>query len=116
MIAACTRGRRSPSMHEGGTILEGRPVLEGRDLVKATLPFAREKPLLSWWYFLSTTVLFAACLAAGAMPFPWWARLLASVLGGLTLCRLFIIYHDQQHGTILRGSRLADWLMTAFGI
>lgn len=91
-------------------------MLEGRALVRATLPFAREHPIRSWWHLISTTLLFAACLAGGAMPFPWWARLACGIVGGLVLCRLFIIYHDQQHGTILRGSRIADWLMTAFGV
>ncbi len=91
-------------------------MLEGRALVRATLPFAREQPLRSWWHLMSTVVLFAACLAVGAMPFPWWVRLLGGIAGGLVLCRLFIIYHDQQHGTILRGSRAADWLMTVFGV
>jgi omega-6 fatty acid desaturase (delta-12 desaturase) len=91
-------------------------MLQGRALIRATLPFIREQPVRSWWCLISTTVLFAAALAVGAMPLPWYLRLAGSVLGGMTLCRLFIIYHDHQHGTILRGSRLASWIMTAFGI
>jgi acyl-lipid omega-6 desaturase (Delta-12 desaturase) len=89
---------------------------EGYAIIKATLPFVREQPLRSWWVLLSTLVLFAGCLTIGALPFPWYIRLLSGIPGGLLLCRLFIIYHDHQHGTILRGSRLADWIMTAFGI
>jgi omega-6 fatty acid desaturase (delta-12 desaturase) len=91
-------------------------MLQGRTLVRATLPFAREQPVRSWWHLISTIVLFAACLAGGALPLPWWMRLTSGIVGGLVLCRLFIIYHDHQHGTILRGSRIAHWLMTAFGI
>src|SRR3954468_5168690 len=91
-------------------------MLEGRALIQATLPYIREQPLRSWWCLLSTTGLFAAALAVAAMPLPWYVRLAASILGGMTLCRLFIIYHDHQHGTILRGSKLASFLMTAFGI
>jgi omega-6 fatty acid desaturase (delta-12 desaturase) len=91
-------------------------LLQGRELIKATLPYVREQPLRSWWHFLSTTGLFAGCLAVGAMDLPWWIRLASAVLGGLVLCRLFIIYHDHQHGTIMRGSRIADALMMLFGI
>jgi omega-6 fatty acid desaturase (delta-12 desaturase) len=91
-------------------------LLQGRDLIKATVPYIRERAWQSWWHLLSTVGLFAACLTVGAMPFPWYIRLLSGILGGLVLCRLFIIYHDHQHGTILRGSRVADILMTTFGI
>ena len=91
-------------------------MLAGKDLIKATVPYIRESVFRSWWHLISTGVLFAACLTVGAMPLHWGIRLAAGVLGGLVLCRLFIIYHDHQHGTILRGSRLADFLMTAFGI
>ncbi len=91
-------------------------MLEGRALIKATLPYVREQPLRSWWCLASTTLLYAGLLTVGALPLPWYVRLCSAVVAGLTLCRLFIIYHDHQHGTILRGSRLADWLMTAFGV
>jgi omega-6 fatty acid desaturase (delta-12 desaturase) len=32
------------------------------------------------------------------------------------MVRMFIIYHDHQHGTILRGSGLADVLLGAYGL
>jgi len=77
----------------------------------------REQPARSWWYLLSTGTLFAACLAIGALPMlPWYVRLASGLLGSLVLCRLFIIYHDHQHGTILRGSRMAKFLMSGVGI
>jgi omega-6 fatty acid desaturase (delta-12 desaturase) len=40
----------------------------------------------------------------------------ASILAGLTLVRLFILFHDHQHGTILRGSWLAGAVMHGFGL
>lgn len=89
---------------------------QGYAIIKATLPYIREQPLRSWWVLLSTLTLFAASLAGAALPLPWYLRLALGITGGLLLCRLFIIYHDHQHGTILRGSRIADILMTAFGI
>jgi acyl-lipid omega-6 desaturase (Delta-12 desaturase) len=91
-------------------------MLEGRALIQATLPFIRETPLRSWGHLLVALCLFGACLAVAALPFPWPVRLLAGVLAGMILCRLFIIYHDHQHGTIFRGSRLADVIMTTFGL
>jgi len=91
-------------------------MLEGRALIQATLPFIREQPLRSWWHLVSTVVVFAGALALAAMPVAWYLRLGGGILGGMSLCRLFIIYHDQQHGAILRGSRVANWLMATFGI
>ncbi|HEY0790313.1 MAG TPA: fatty acid desaturase [Chthoniobacterales bacterium] len=44
------------------------------------------------------------------------ARLTCSILAGLLILRFFVIYHDQQHHAILPHSRLADALMTVFGI
>ena len=91
-------------------------MLEGRALIQATLPYIREQPLKSWWHLVSTTGAFSACIAVGAMPFPWWVRLPVSLLAGLVLCRLFILYHDQQHGAIFRGSRVVDIFMTILGM
>ena len=63
------------------------------------------------------------CLFAGfpdggghRLIFPWYVRLASGVPAGLVFCRLFIIYHDHQHGTILRGSRIASWMMTTLGV
>jgi omega-6 fatty acid desaturase (delta-12 desaturase) len=38
------------------------------------------------------------------------------MLAGLVLVRMFVIYHDYQHGTILRGSRVADAIMWTYGL
>ena len=40
----------------------------------------------------------------------------ASILLGLVLVRVFIIYHDFQHGTILKGSRVANVLLSGYGM
>jgi omega-6 fatty acid desaturase (delta-12 desaturase) len=39
-----------------------------------------------------------------------------SLLAGLTLVRMFTIYHDHQHGTILRRSALADIMLGSYGL
>lgn len=81
-----------------------------------TKAFARDNPFVSWWHILSTTVMFGLA-AAGTLPCaPWWQRILCSLLLGLLLVRLFVIYHDQQHRAILPNSRLAELFMRIFGM
>jgi omega-6 fatty acid desaturase (delta-12 desaturase) len=86
------------------------------ELVRATKPFAREERWRSWWHFWSTLAVLAALLGLTCLDLPWWGRLPASVLAGLVMVRMFTIYHDHQHGTILRGSVLADVLLRAYGL
>jgi omega-6 fatty acid desaturase (delta-12 desaturase) len=43
-------------------------------------------------------------------------RVPSSVLAGFLMMRCFVIYHDQQHCAILSQSKLAEGLMTIFGI
>jgi omega-6 fatty acid desaturase (delta-12 desaturase) len=82
----------------------------------ATKPFAKEDPRRSWWCVISSFVLLAAALAGTAWVLPAPLRILCSVLSGLLLMRLFVIYHDQQHFAILSNSRLAEGLMRVFGV
>jgi omega-6 fatty acid desaturase (delta-12 desaturase) len=101
--------------------LESRPVdpqpLEpshgvriGSDLIKATVPFAKEDVARSWWHVGSIfSLLLVTLIAAGMVP--WWpARLLLSVLGAFFMVRAFITYHDYMHGSILSNSPVA-WLL-----
>jgi len=82
----------------------------GKDLIRATRPYAVEDVARSWWCVGSTFVLLVVTLA-GAGLLPWWPlRLALSVLGALLMVRAFITYHDYMHGAILRDSRVA-WLL-----
>lgn len=45
-----------------------------------------------------------------------FVRILCSVFSALLLSRFFIIFHDYQHHTILRGSFIANFIFTIFGI
>jgi acyl-lipid omega-6 desaturase (Delta-12 desaturase) len=81
-----------------------------------TKPYARDDSRKSWWCILSTTLLTGAA-AAGTLPFlPLILRIACSVLTGLLLVRLFVIYHDHQHRAILPRSRLAAIFMRSLGI
>ena len=88
----------------------------GPELILATKSFAQEVPGKSWWTLLSTAFLLAAALASTVWNFHWIARLSGSVLSGLLMIRLFVIYHDQQHHAIFPHSRLAEGLMRVFGV
>lgn len=88
----------------------------GKDLFLATRPLAVESRRRSWWATISTFAILISLLA-GAGFAPWWPLKLAlSVLGGLVLVRAFVLYHDFQHGAILRHSLPARWLFYAFGL
>ncbi len=90
-------------------------MLCGKELILATKPFAREIRSKSWLYAISTIVLLGLSLTA-TLLIPYFAvKLIFSVLSGLLMVRMFIIYHDHQHHSILKDSRLADIIMTTFG-
>src|SRR5436189_1990108 len=88
----------------------------GQELIKATKSYAADRPLKSWWYILSTTALLLLALTGTLWNFHPAVKIVSSVLAGLLILRLFVIYHDQQHEAILPHSRLAEVLMRIFGI
>jgi len=93
-----------------------KPVRTGKDLILATQPYAKDQTLRSWWLLLSTAILMVAVLSSTIWIPSLAGRFLASILSGFLILRLFVIYHDTQHNTILEKSRLAQRLMAVFGI
>lgn len=90
--------------------------LSGKDLILATRPFAKEIRGKSWYYMLSALAFLAASLA-GTILMPNFAlRFACSILAGIFIIRTFVIYHDFMHHSILHKSKLANALMTIFGI
>lgn len=87
-----------------------------RDLIEATKPYSAESRLRSWWYLLSSLAALAAGTWAAAQPLFWPLRLALSVLDGLLIVRVFILYHDYLHGALLRGSAPARWILYAYGV
>jgi omega-6 fatty acid desaturase (delta-12 desaturase) len=93
-----------------------KTMLKGKDLILATKPFAREIKSRSWTLTLSTlTWLLVAYSGIAFMPL-LILRILCSIIAGLLLVRMFVIYHDHQHHTILTNSRPAQLIMKAFGL
>lgn len=90
-------------------------MLSGKDLILATKPFAKEFRNKSWTYALTTLLFLALALTATVFIPNFTVRLIFSILAGLLMVRMFIIYHDHQHHSILNHSRLAKVIMTAFG-
>ncbi len=88
----------------------------GKELILATRPYAADFTVKSWWCVLSTALMLAAALTGTLWNFLPVGKVICSVLAGLLVLRLFVIYHDQQHHAILSKSRLAESLMRIFGI
>jgi omega-6 fatty acid desaturase (delta-12 desaturase) len=65
---------------------------------------------------LSTAALLMAALSGTLWGFHLAGKTVCSIVAGLLILRLFVIYHDQQHHAILPKSRLAEWMMRVYGI
>jgi omega-6 fatty acid desaturase (delta-12 desaturase) len=87
-----------------------------KQLLLASKHFASECRWKSWWHLWSTLAIYGTLLVSAAIGLPLVIRLAASILAGLVHIRLFILYHDFQHGAILGRSRLATSLMGLFGL
>jgi len=90
-------------------------MLQGKELILSTKPYAVEKRNHSWLATFSTLFCMVISFGAAYSPLPWWVRLIASLVSSLLLVRMFIIYHDYLHNTILKGSSLAKVLFTLYG-
>jgi omega-6 fatty acid desaturase (delta-12 desaturase) len=88
----------------------------GKALILATKAFAQEDERKSWWAIISTAVMLIAAIIGTVHNIHWLGQLLCSILCGLLMVRLFVIYHDHQHHAILPKSKLALRLMQAWGI
>ena len=88
----------------------------GKQLLLDSREFAVENRWKSWWCFLSTIAVLVGLECVVILVEPFAARLLASILLGLIYVRVFILYHDYQHGTILKGSPIAWAILSLYGL
>lgn len=87
-----------------------------KELLLATRPFTEEDRARGWMLTLSSVAILAG-LTAGAVLSPWWPlRLAFSLVEGLTIVRVFCLFHDFQHGAILRQSKVAEAFFWLFGV
>ncbi|MCY3000441.1 MAG: hypothetical protein NTV21_01335, partial [Planctomycetota bacterium] len=103
-----------PSEPRAGKVAVPATPRAGRELLKATDAYAVDSRARSWMHLSLTLALLGSALAAAALA-PWWpARLVGSVLAALVFVRAFILFHDFMHGSILRGSKVAEGIF--FGL
>lgn len=94
---------------------------EDKALLDATREFAREKPRQTVIETVTTAVVLTATLGTAASAWlAWPLRLVGAVLAGLTLVRVFILYHDAMHGALYRGkspfARVMRKVMWLYGL
>jgi omega-6 fatty acid desaturase (delta-12 desaturase) len=101
-------------------------MLTGKELILATKPYAKEIRWKSWFHTITAFLLLIGSVYGTMQYVPdYFAmshtvglifRILCSVFAAMMLSRVFIIFHDYQHHTILRKSIIADIMFTIFGI
>lgn len=91
-------------------------MLEGKDLILSTKPYAKEDRLKSWLLLLSSLLILKLTYFGAIFIGHWSLQLLFSVLAGLMVVRVFVIYHDYLHKAILQDSILAKIIFTLFGM
>jgi omega-6 fatty acid desaturase (delta-12 desaturase) len=96
--------------------IDAQAARSDQDIIRATNEFAQEDVATSWFYVVTTLLSLLACQLTAAELNTGWLRFGFSVLAGLLTVRAFILYHDFKHGAILRGSRVAKWLLNGFGL
>jgi omega-6 fatty acid desaturase (delta-12 desaturase) len=91
-------------------------MLSGKELILATRKYAKEDRAKSWFHTLSTLFILIVLLAGTVFNFHIALKIVCSILAGLVIVRMFVIYHDYEHHTILQKSKLAEAIFTLFGI
>ncbi|MDB5256906.1 MAG: fatty acid desaturase [Chitinophagaceae bacterium] len=91
-------------------------ILEGKKLILATKPFAKEVRSKSWMHTISTLVLLIASYVSIFLVEPVFLKIFFCLLASLVSLRMFIIYHDYLHKTILQNSTVANIIFTLFGL
>jgi omega-6 fatty acid desaturase (delta-12 desaturase) len=86
-----------------------------KELILATKPFTVEDEWRSRSAALFTFGVLALVTLLAGWPLSWPLRLGVSVLEGLVIVRVFCLFHDVQHGALLRGSSLWRGVFWLFG-
>ncbi len=91
-------------------------MIDKRGLIKETRKFAKENRTKSWAYLISTAVFTIAALIGATVNVHIIPQLFCSILAGLLIVRLFIMYHDYLHNAILSDSLLAKVFFNIYGM
>ncbi len=88
-----------------------------KELLVASKAFTSETKWISWWHLLTAMACYAISLVIASSDFfPMFVRIVSSCVSGLVIVRLFIIYHDYNHGAILRKSWIAASILKLYGL
>ena len=88
-----------------------------KELLVASKAFTSETKWISWWHLLSAIACYSVSLVIACTDFfPMFVRIFSSCVSGLIIVRLFIIYHDYNHGAILRKSWMAAPILKLYGL
>jgi acyl-lipid omega-6 desaturase (Delta-12 desaturase) len=91
-------------------------VHNSKQILLASRPFAREQRWRSWWHLATTVLALAAAVVITCSDLPYFVRIPCSILQSLLIVRFFILFHDYEHGAILRGSKVASAIMFLYGL
>ncbi|MEQ8323160.1 MAG: fatty acid desaturase [Vicingaceae bacterium] len=89
---------------------------EGKDLILATKKFAVEDKKRSWFHTITAFVLLISSFVAGVLADNTFVKIGIGLLSGLSITRVFVIYHDYLHKAILPTSKLAYFMFYVFGL
>jgi acyl-lipid omega-6 desaturase (Delta-12 desaturase) len=87
-----------------------------KQLLILTRQFASERLLTSWWHVASTLAVIAALALLTCSDLHWGWRVASGTGLGFVIVRLFVLYHDHQHGAILSNSPVGNLLMRVVGL
>jgi len=85
-------------------------------LILATKKYASEDRFKSWVFTISTLLFLGLSMIGALYSFPLAIRIICSLLTGLLLLRMFMLYHDYLHKAILKRSFIAKTIFTLYGL
>lgn len=89
---------------------------DGKEILLYSKKYASEYHWISLWHLFSTLAVFGAFVALVIAFDSLLIRIPASLLLGLSMIRIFILYHDSEHGTIFRSAPFARVLLQIYGV
>ncbi|MEM9675659.1 MAG: fatty acid desaturase [Bacteroidota bacterium] len=102
--------------YEDTIIEEPTKLRTGKELILASKEYAVEDRNKSWRYTFSTLAFLTLAFLGTTLDYHWSIKLVFSVISALFIVKFFVIYHDYLHRAILQKSKLAEVIMTIFGI
>jgi acyl-lipid omega-6 desaturase (Delta-12 desaturase) len=86
------------------------------ELILATKPFAQESRAVSWKHSITAFILLCTSFFFAVLPTHPAIQIISGICAGLLNVRMFVIYHDQQHGAIHRKDKFAGALFWVYGL